>query len=193
MTTAPFRDKETGSHWDIAGRAVDGQLKGWTLEWLDSVDVLWHAWSAEHPQTTIYESKKQGAKKPNAKDALKEIAGTAEFLRAVPKKFGKFLTADAKKRTVTVLFEGENAATTWPLTPDAEIKIHGWWGRLDQRSQAGGGPGSRSIAPRSPWHYSWSATNSASKTSTAAWRQDRWHGPHPGRAEETRANAGRTG
>jgi len=51
---APFLDKETGSRWDIAGRAVDGALKGWTLEWLDSTQVKWFAWAAEHPETTIH-------------------------------------------------------------------------------------------------------------------------------------------
>jgi Protein of unknown function (DUF3179) len=52
--TAPFVDKETGSRWDIAGRAVAGQLKGWTLRWLDSTQVKWYAWVAEYPQTTVY-------------------------------------------------------------------------------------------------------------------------------------------
>jgi hypothetical protein len=134
LASAPFRDKETGSHWDIAGRAVDGELKGWTLEWLDAVQVKWFAWSAEYPTTTIYEQKKEGAEKPNAKDALKEIAGSSEFLRAVPKKFGSLRNVDAAKHQVTVLFEGDKEATTWTLTPDAEIKVWGWWGRLDNLS-----------------------------------------------------------
>jgi hypothetical protein len=50
---AAFRDKETGSFWDIAGRCVAGELKGWTLKWLDGVEVRWFAWSAEHPETAI--------------------------------------------------------------------------------------------------------------------------------------------
>ena len=53
-SVAPFVDKETGSHFDIAGRGVDGELKGWTLTWLDSVQVKWFAWAAEYPETTIY-------------------------------------------------------------------------------------------------------------------------------------------
>jgi hypothetical protein len=52
---APFVDKETGSHWDIAGRAVEGELKGWTLSWLDSTQAAWWAWAAEYPQTTVYD------------------------------------------------------------------------------------------------------------------------------------------
>jgi hypothetical protein len=50
---APFVDKETGSHWDVTGRAVDGELKGYELPWLDGVQVKWFAWAAEYPDTTI--------------------------------------------------------------------------------------------------------------------------------------------
>jgi len=53
----PFIDKETGSRWDIEGRALEGTLKGWTLEWLDSTQVKWFAWAAEYPETTIYVAK----------------------------------------------------------------------------------------------------------------------------------------
>jgi hypothetical protein len=51
---APFIDRETGSHWDIAGRAVEGDLKGWTLSWLDGVQVKWFAWAEEYPETSIF-------------------------------------------------------------------------------------------------------------------------------------------
>jgi len=54
VADAPFRDRETGSHWDVAGRAVAGELKGRTLPWLDGVQVKWFAWSAEYPHTTIH-------------------------------------------------------------------------------------------------------------------------------------------
>ena len=49
-----FEDGETKSLWDVAGRCVAGTLKGWTLEWVDSVEVKWFAWSAEYPDTTIF-------------------------------------------------------------------------------------------------------------------------------------------
>ncbi|MBC7965019.1 MAG: DUF3179 domain-containing protein, partial [Fuerstia sp.] len=49
-------DTEPGSHWDVAGRAVDGELTGWTLTWLDSTQVKWFAWSAEYPKTELYEA-----------------------------------------------------------------------------------------------------------------------------------------
>jgi hypothetical protein len=51
---AGWKDRETGSQWDIAGRAVSGELKGWTLEWLDGTQVRWFAWAAEYPETTIH-------------------------------------------------------------------------------------------------------------------------------------------
>ncbi len=55
-SASPFVDKETGSHWDIAGRATEGELKGWTLKWLDGTQVKWFAWAAEYPQTSIYQT-----------------------------------------------------------------------------------------------------------------------------------------
>jgi hypothetical protein len=55
-SAAPYVDKETGSHWDITGRATDGELKGWTLKWLDGTQVKWFAWAAEYPQTSIYQA-----------------------------------------------------------------------------------------------------------------------------------------
>jgi hypothetical protein len=57
MGDVPFLDKETGSHWDITGRAVEGALKGWTLDWLDGTQVRWRAWAAEYPETSIYRAR----------------------------------------------------------------------------------------------------------------------------------------
>lgn len=59
------------------------------------------------------------------------IAGKAEILRAVPKRFASLTGVDAKARRVTLLLEGETLSKVWQLDPDAEIKVHGWWGRLD--------------------------------------------------------------
>lgn len=68
--------------------------------------------------------------KPSKKDAL--IAGKAEVLRHVPKRFATLTAADVANRRVTLLVEGENLAKVWSLAADAEIKVAGWWGRLDQ-------------------------------------------------------------
>ncbi len=51
---APYVDAETGSRWDVAGRAVEGKLKGWTLTWVDSVQVKWFAWAADYPKTIVH-------------------------------------------------------------------------------------------------------------------------------------------
>jgi len=68
---------------------------------------------------------------------IREVAGTAEFLRSLPKEFATLIRVDAKGRTVTLRFEGKKEERVWPLTDDAEIKIDGWWGRLDQLGAGG--------------------------------------------------------
>jgi hypothetical protein len=65
-------------------------------------------------------------------DKIKEVAGTAEFLRSLPKHFATLKAIDLPNRRVSLLIDGEKLPKVWPLTPDAEIKIAGWWGRLDQ-------------------------------------------------------------
>jgi hypothetical protein len=67
-----------------------------------------------------------------ASDNIKEVAGTAEFLRSVPKHFATLQAVDRDRNQVTLLIEGETLPKVWPLTPDAEVKLCGWWGRLDQ-------------------------------------------------------------
>lgn len=52
--TAPFKDRETGTRWSLAGRGIDGPLRGEELTWVNSVQCRWYAWSAEHPETTIH-------------------------------------------------------------------------------------------------------------------------------------------
>lgn len=69
---------------------------------------------------------------PKPEEKMREVAGSAEVLFSVPKKWATLQAFDANKRTLTLRIEGEKEATTWPLVDDAEIKVHGWWGRLDQ-------------------------------------------------------------
>ena len=57
--TAPFKDKETGTRWTLAGRAVDGPLQGKELTWARSVQCRWYAWAAEYPLTSVYTSPKK--------------------------------------------------------------------------------------------------------------------------------------
>ena len=60
------------------------------------------------------------------------VAGKADVLRQLPKKFAKLVGVDLAKQRVTLHVNGDEAPTTWSINPDAEIKIHGWWGRLSQ-------------------------------------------------------------
>src|SRR5262249_47646590 len=64
--------------------------------------------------------------------AIREVAGSAEYLRGVPKKFAALKAVDAERHRVTLLIDGDKEPTEWTLLSDAEIKIDGWWGRLDQ-------------------------------------------------------------
>jgi hypothetical protein len=56
--TAPFKDNETGTRWTLAGRAVDGPLRGQELQWMTSIQCRWFAWTAEYPETEIHKSVK---------------------------------------------------------------------------------------------------------------------------------------
>jgi hypothetical protein len=51
--TAPFKDKETGTRWTLAGRGIDGPLRGEELEWVPSIQCKWYAWSANYPESEI--------------------------------------------------------------------------------------------------------------------------------------------
>jgi hypothetical protein len=67
-----------------------------------------------------------------AADKIKEVAGSAEFLRSVPKRFATLKAVSPAEQRVTLLIDKEDLPKVWPLTADAELKIAGWWGRLDQ-------------------------------------------------------------
>ncbi len=49
-------DNETGSQWDVFGRAVAGELSGRQLEPVISHTHFWFAWAAFRPNTTVYQS-----------------------------------------------------------------------------------------------------------------------------------------
>jgi hypothetical protein len=48
-----FRDEQTGSTWDLLGRAVDGPLAGTRLEPAEHIDTFWFSWAAFHPETRV--------------------------------------------------------------------------------------------------------------------------------------------
>ena len=49
-----FIDNETGTRWDITGKAVDGKLKGTQLKRIKHGDYFAFAWLAFRPETEIY-------------------------------------------------------------------------------------------------------------------------------------------
>ena len=67
-----------------------------------------------------------------AAQSEKPVAGKADVLRHVPKRFAKLISVDSSKQEVKLQFEGDKESTIWPVEPDAELKVHGWWGRLQQ-------------------------------------------------------------
>jgi hypothetical protein len=54
-----FADRETGTEWDILGRARSGPLKGATLGSVPHVDTFWFAWATYQPSTAIEPSDTQ--------------------------------------------------------------------------------------------------------------------------------------
>ncbi len=50
-----YVDGETGSRWDLSGRATDGPLAGERLEPLPSRYTFWFAYVAAFPEATVYE------------------------------------------------------------------------------------------------------------------------------------------
>jgi len=52
------KDRETGTRWTLAGRDVDGRLRGKELKWVDSIQCRWYAWSAVFPKTLLYHKPK---------------------------------------------------------------------------------------------------------------------------------------
>ena len=54
------------------------------------------------------------------------------LLKHSPKHFVTVIGTDAKTRSLELRIEGQKAAREFVLEPDGQVKIHGWWGRLDQ-------------------------------------------------------------
>jgi hypothetical protein len=52
--SAPIKDRETGTRWTLAGRGIDGPLRGKELTWINSIQCRWYAWVAENPGTLVY-------------------------------------------------------------------------------------------------------------------------------------------
>jgi uncharacterized protein DUF3179 len=51
-TADGFRDRQTGSTWNLLGVSTAGPLKGTRLDAVPHVDTFWFAWTAFYPETT---------------------------------------------------------------------------------------------------------------------------------------------
>ncbi len=54
VAASDFVDSETGSRWDLLGRAVSGPLAGRRLDPIVHGDDFWFAWAAFKPATRVY-------------------------------------------------------------------------------------------------------------------------------------------
>lgn len=53
-TPLTFLDTETGSVWNVHGKAISGPLAGASLTFVPSLISEWYGWSAYHPETGLY-------------------------------------------------------------------------------------------------------------------------------------------
>lgn len=51
-----FRDEATQSTWNSFGEAIEGELEGSQLRWINAFPHFWFAWAAFHPETQVYEN-----------------------------------------------------------------------------------------------------------------------------------------
>ena len=66
-------DRETGSRWDLLGRAVAGPLQGASLRQVPAYNSMWFAWSAFWPDTEVWDG--EGVIVPTA------VTSSAESVR----------------------------------------------------------------------------------------------------------------
>ena len=57
-------DEQTGSEWNVLGRAVSGSLEGQRLEPIAGINHFWFSWAAFRPETRIYRPERQTADAP---------------------------------------------------------------------------------------------------------------------------------
>ncbi len=56
-TADGFRDRETATHWNLLGGALQGPLAGQRLRPVPHVDAFWFAWAAFNPSTSIHDGR----------------------------------------------------------------------------------------------------------------------------------------
>jgi hypothetical protein len=69
------------------------------------------------------------AQDPKGTDRI--LKERATLLRSANKLYAVFLDADPVKREIRLRSEESGEEMTWTLDADAEIRVHGWWGGLE--------------------------------------------------------------
>jgi hypothetical protein len=125
---APFVDEQTGSHWGVEGRAVDGPLKGRTLRWLDSVQCKWFAWSAEYPRTDLYDQKTSESSRDGASPAQRISGVIARAKSVTPQKLAEWKRGGIN--AVAVVLDEEDKPQDFALagknTAQASMRLYYW-------------------------------------------------------------------
>jgi len=129
MREAPFMDKETFSHWNVEGRAVEGPLRGKALAWLPGVQCKWVAWSAEYPHTEVYSPPQTAAEEKPAPIVARLIEGDRLDWDRLFKSAARIQTMDAQGNHLTLLTPDQSLIAL-DVTPQSEIYARGWWGEL---------------------------------------------------------------
>jgi len=129
LSTAPFMDKETFSHWTIEGRAVEGPLKGKTLAWLPGVQCKWFAWAAEYPETEIYSPTEKRAESMETMTA-KLIEGERLDWDKLVKTSGYLVAKDGASKSLTIFTDHDKKEHSLLLTPQTEFHVDGAWGSI---------------------------------------------------------------
>ena len=81
FTPMQFRDRETGSRWNLCGEAVEGELAGQTLRQLPAYSAYWFAWSSFWRNTAVWNLKNGDGSLRD--DAFVELP-TSEFVSDLP-------------------------------------------------------------------------------------------------------------
>lgn len=71
-------DHQTGSVWNVFGRAVEGSLAGTQLDQINAFPHFWFAWAAFFPETTIFGFDESGAGSAFARYELDPVLGSPD-------------------------------------------------------------------------------------------------------------------
>jgi hypothetical protein len=123
---APFIDRKTNSHFDEAGRAVDGPLKDKTLRWLPGVQCKWFAWKADYPQSALVDGRQHAERKTSAANTRRGVIVTADAI--TPAKIADW--ARAEQRIIAIALDERTdpiaLRAAAKLLAEAKLDLYYW-------------------------------------------------------------------